>query len=69
MNKIILPTLIISGLLTGASTLAFAAPVAHLVGRDAIARVSNVDRVDYTWNHHRYKHRSWDKKARHWHYY
>jgi hypothetical protein len=57
------------GLIAGTSTFASAAPAIHLLGSDAAVQASSVQRVDYTYNHHRYKHRSWDKKARHWHYY
>jgi hypothetical protein len=57
------------GLIAGTATFASASPATHLLGSDAAVQASSVQRVDYTWNHHHYKHRSWDKKARHWHYY
>jgi hypothetical protein len=69
MHKIILRTLTIAGLVAGASTVASAAPAVYAFGRDAAVQTGNVQRVDYTYNHHRYKHRSWDKKNRRWHYY
>jgi hypothetical protein len=69
MQKITLRILTISGLILGTSAIASASPATHLIGRDAGAHTTSVQRADYTWNHHHYKHRSWDKKGNHWHYY
>jgi hypothetical protein len=70
VHNIILRTLTISGLIIGTSTIASAAPVTYLLGHDAAVRTTaNVERVDYSYNHHRYQHRSWDKTHRRWRYY
>jgi hypothetical protein len=69
MHQIILRTLTISGLILGASAVASASPATHLLGRDAAVQTSAIQRVDYYWNHHRYTHRSWDKRRRRWRYY
>jgi hypothetical protein len=69
MRKIIIWTLTVSGLVVGMSAIATASPAVPLLGRDVAAQTSQVERVDYNYNHHRYKHRSWDKAHKHWHYY
>ena len=69
MHQIILRTLTISGLILGASAVASASPATHLLGRDAAVQTSAIQHVDYYWNHHRYAHRSWDKRRRRWRYY
>ena len=69
MQKMILGALMISGLVAGASTLATAAPVTQAIGHDTTVRISAVEHVDYSYNHHHFKHRSWDKRHRQWHYY
>jgi hypothetical protein len=69
MRQIILATSAIAALLVGLSTIASAAPVTPLVTQGTPALTGNVERVDYTWNHHHYHHRSWDKNNRHWRYY
>jgi hypothetical protein len=69
MQKIILRMLTVSGLIVGTSAIASASPATHLLGRDATVQTTSIERADYNWNHHRYKHRSWDKRGRRWRYY
>jgi hypothetical protein len=69
VHKIILQMLTISGLIVGTSAIASASPATHLLDRDAAAQTTKVERVDYSYNHHRFKHRSWDKRHRRWSYY
>lgn len=69
MQKIILGTLTLSGLIIGASSIASASPASPLLNREATVTTSAVQHVYYYYNHHRYKHRSWDKKHRRWRYY
>jgi hypothetical protein len=68
-QKMTLWTLTVFGMIVGTSILASASPAMHLLASDTAVQASSVQRVDYTWNHHHYKHRSWDKNARRWHYY
>ncbi len=67
MHTIILRTVTIAGLIIGVSSIA--SPARPLLSRDSALQTSQVERVDYTYNHHRYKHRSWDKRHRRWRYY
>jgi hypothetical protein len=69
MRKMIWATLTIAGLVMGTAVAADAAPVSRLLGVDSAVRATQVQQVDYNWNHHRYKHRSWDKRGRRWRYY
>lgn len=69
MREITLSTLTIGCMIVALSTMASASPATRLLGRDAALQTTNVERVDYYWNHHRYKHRSWDKGHRRWRYY
>jgi hypothetical protein len=69
MHTIILRTVTIAGLIIGASTIASASPARPLPGRDTGLQTSQVERVDYNYNHHRYKHRSWSKRHHRWRYY
>ena len=68
MHTIILRTLTIAGLTIGASTIAMASPARPPLNRDAAVQTSQVERVYYYYNHHRYRHRSWDKRHRRWRY-
>jgi hypothetical protein len=69
MHKILLGTLTLSGLIIGVSTIASAAPATPLLGHEITVQTAQVQQVDYYWNHHHYKHRSWDKHHNRWHYY
>jgi hypothetical protein len=69
MHTVILRTVTIAGLIIGVSTIASASPARPLLSHDAGLQTSQVERVDYYYNHHRYKHRSWDKRHRRWRYY
>jgi hypothetical protein len=69
VHKIILGTLTIAGLILSASTIASASPAPLLIKRHATVQSGGVQHVDYTWNHRRYKHRSWDKRHHRWRYY
>jgi hypothetical protein len=69
MHTIILRTVTIAGLIIGVSTIASASPARPLLSRDSALQTSQVERVDYYYNHHRYKHRSWDRRHRRWRYY
>jgi hypothetical protein len=69
MHRNILRTLTIAGLVLGTSTIAIASPAMRLLDRDTAPQASNIERVDYNWHHHRYHHRSWDKRHGHWRYY
>jgi hypothetical protein len=69
MQKIILRTATIAGLIIGASTIASASPARPLLSHNAALQTVQVERIYYTYNHHRYKHRSWDKKRKRWRYY
>jgi hypothetical protein len=69
VNKICLWSLTISGLIVGASTIASASPATNVLGPNTAVQTAHVEQVDYYYNHHRYQHRSWDKKRRRWRYY
>jgi hypothetical protein len=69
MRRLMLGTLTIAGLIIGASTIASASPATPLFRGDAAVQTAQVQQVDYYWNHHRYKHRSWDKGHHRWRYY
>jgi len=69
MPKIIFGALTITALILGSSSIASASPATGLLGPAAAAQTSPVERAQYYWNHHRYKHRSWDKRRRRWRYY
>jgi hypothetical protein len=59
----------IAGLIVGTSAITFASPATQLLGRDVAVSTHRVEPVYYYWNHHRYQHRSWDKRRRRWRYY
>ena len=69
MHKLILGTLTFSGLIIGASVVASASPASPLLRPAVTVSTAGIQHVDYYWNHHRYKHRSWDKRRRRWRYY
>jgi hypothetical protein len=69
MHKIVVGTIAIGAVIVGMATMAAASPATPLLGGDNTARTAEVQQVDYYWNHHRYKHRSWDKRRRRWRYY
>jgi hypothetical protein len=69
MPEIVRWTLVIAVLVVGTATMASASPATRLLDRDAALQTATVERVDYYWNHHRYKHRSWDKRHGRWRYY
>lgn len=69
MHKIILGALTLSGLAIGAATIVSAAPATPLLGHGVTVQNAQVQQVDYYYNHHHYKHRSWDKGHKHWRYY
>ncbi len=68
MHKIIREALTISGLMIGFSAVATASPATPLFKGEA-AQTAQAQQVSYYYNHHRYNHRSWDKRHRRWHYY
>jgi hypothetical protein len=68
MYKFILWTMAAPGLVIGLSAAASAAPVMPLSRTDAAPASVRLERVQYTWNHHQYHHRDWDKKNRRWNY-
>jgi hypothetical protein len=70
MRRLILGTLAAASVVIGVSSAGFAAPAFaphEHVGTNP--QVTDVHRVDYYWNHHRYHHRDWDRHHHHWHYY
>ena len=69
MYTVILRTVTIAGLVLGVATIASASPARPPLSPDAGLQTSQVERVDYYRNHHRYKHRSWDKRHHRWRYY
>jgi hypothetical protein len=69
MHKVILGTLAMAGLIFGVSRVVSASPATHLLGPSTIAHTTSFEHVDYYWNHHRYRHRSWDQRRRRWRYY
>jgi hypothetical protein len=69
MRIIILRLLTISCIIVGLSAIASASPAIRLLDRDAVPQISNIEPVYYYWNHHRYRHRSWDKYHKRWRYY
>jgi hypothetical protein len=69
MQKFLLGALTIGGLLIGLSATGHASPVSGLIDRDAALRTSSIVPVYYYWNHHRYRHRTWDRRYRRWRYY
>ena len=69
MRKIILGTLTTLGLILGAATTASASPATDLLGPNTTLQPTPIERAYYYWNHHRYRHRAWDRRRRHWRYY
>ncbi len=69
MHTIILRTVTIAGLAIGVSSIASASPVRPALSPDVGVQTSQIQQVDYYYNHHHYKHRSWDKHHRRWRYY
>jgi hypothetical protein len=65
MHKIIVRLSTVIGLIVSATGIAAAAPATHLLDHSTIG----VERIDYSWNHHRYHHRTWDKQHARWRYY
>jgi hypothetical protein len=66
---IILRTFVVAGLTIGLSTIAAASPATPLINPDIAVRNSPVQQVYYSYNHHRYSHRAWDKRRKRWRYY
>jgi hypothetical protein len=67
MSRFILPIMLAGAvLLTGTAASLAAATVRFMPGAAAQTAVRP---ADYVWNHHHYKHRSWDKMHKRWHYY
>jgi Ni/Co efflux regulator RcnB len=69
VHKIILRTLTMLGLIVGTTAIASASPATPLLDHNATAQTAQVERVDYSYNHHHYQHRSWDKGHHRWRYY
>jgi hypothetical protein len=69
MQRFILGTLIIGGLMIGASAVAPASPAIPVLKGNGAVRTAHVLNVDYYRNHRRYKHRVWNKRHRRWRYY
>ncbi|WP_428491328.1 hypothetical protein [Rhodopila sp.] len=69
MRNITLGTLAILGLLLATASIASAAPATGLIGRTTLSQATSIQPVYYYWNHHRYRHRSWDRRHRRWRYY
>jgi hypothetical protein len=69
MQTIILRTFVVAGLTVGLSTIGVASPTIPLVNPDIALRNSQVQQAYYTYNHHRYQHRAWDKRRKRWRYY
>ncbi len=69
MQKIVLSTVTIGGLIIGVSTIASASPTLPALNQDVALRTTQVEPVSYYYNHQRYKHRSWDRRHRRWRYY
>ena len=67
MSRLILPMMLAGAVLLTGSATSFAAAVVRIV--PGVAASSAVQPAYYVWNHHRYKHRSWDKRHKRWHYY
>ena len=69
MRKLMAGAALMLGLLAGTSTLSFAAPSMHAADhREAASRSSSIEHADYYYRHHRYHHRAWDRRHRHWRY-
>jgi hypothetical protein len=62
MPKIILGALAMTGLII--STIASSSPAPNLLDRSTTVHTTSVEHVAYYWNHHRYRHRSWDRGRR-----
>jgi hypothetical protein len=69
MRKVFLWALTALGLLVGLCAIAVASPATRLLDRDALNRTSSIEPAYHYWNHHRYRHRSWDRRHRRWRYY
>jgi hypothetical protein len=69
MRRMIVGTLSLAGLIVVMASIASASPGTPVLDRSATVRGTSVERVDYSWNRHRYRHRSWDKRHRRWRYY
>jgi hypothetical protein len=68
MYKFVFWTMGAAGLVIGLSAAASAAPAMTLSPADAAPASVRLESVDYTWNHHQYHHRDWDRKNRRWNY-
>jgi hypothetical protein len=69
MFKIILGTLMVSGVIIGASSIASASPASPVLSPKSTVATADIQHVYYYYNHRRYNHRSWDKNHRRWRYY
>ena len=71
MRRLILRTVATVVLVVGTPAALFAAPISQPHERAAIHSTdSHVQRMDYySWNHHHYAHRDWDRHHNRWHYY
>ena len=59
----------IAGLVAAFAPFANASPTISLIDRAATQQVSGAEPIDYYWNHHRYRHRVWDRRRHRWRYY
>jgi hypothetical protein len=59
----------IIGLIVSTYGIASASPASTMLDQGTAVGTANVEQIDYSWNHHHYHHRSWDKRNHHWHYY
>ena len=69
MQRIILGTMAMAGLIVGMCAIASASPATRLLDPSTTVQAMRAEPVYYYWNQHRYRHRSWDKRHRRWRYY
>ncbi|HTW72169.1 MAG TPA: hypothetical protein VME47_19965 [Acetobacteraceae bacterium] len=67
MCRFVLPIMVVGAVLLMGSATSFAAATDRFV--QATVTQTAIQPADYVWNHHHYKHRSWDKEHKRWHYY
>jgi hypothetical protein len=69
MHKIMLATFATGGLMLALPTIGSASAASRLLDGGPAVQAGHAEPVYYNRNHHRYRHRSWDKRHRRWRYY
>jgi hypothetical protein len=69
VSRLVLLAMLMAGFVLSPAFAAPATQAAMAQPSQMTLRTPNIVPVYYTWNHHRYDHRSWDAAHKRWHYY